>query len=106
MNLYAKQAHRATCLLSPESASKYDSATMSSVIGDLMNEKNGGVELKISDRVRRVDGQGTNGLVKTIRHDSLASASIRDEKGLLIGVQWDNGTYSYLTPESLRLADA
>ncbi len=62
-----------------------------------------GEKLKINDRVRRVDGLGCNGVVKDIRSEVTATTGDSKEKGILITVLWDNGTFSYFGPEGLEL---
>jgi len=61
------------------------------------------VEFKQGDRVVRKDGEGCRGEVITVRTEVTSSTGSNDERGLLINVQWDNGTYSYFTPGSLEL---
>lgn len=60
-------------------------------------------ELKVNDRVRRVSGEGCYGTVKDIRTEVTSTRSDPKEKGLLITVLWDNGTFSYFSPGSLEL---
>lgn len=59
--------------------------------------------LAINDRVKRKGGKGCFGIVKEIRQEVTASSELR-EPGLSIGVQWDNGTYSFFSVEGLEVA--
>ncbi len=61
-----------------------------------------GTNFKVNDRVQRASGKGPLGFVTSIRTDSLAVSSTREESGILLGVQWDNGSYSFFTPTSLK----
>lgn len=60
------------------------------------------IEFKEKDRVQRTNGQGPLGFVVSIRHDSAAVSSTREESGVLVGVNWDNGSYSFFTPSALK----
>jgi len=57
--------------------------------------------IEMDARVVRADGTGCKGIVSSVREDSIAKG---DERGIIIGVQWDNGTYSYFTPDALKVA--
>ncbi len=57
--------------------------------------------ISISAIVIRADGEGCRGKVTSISEDPVAKG---DEKGITVGVHWDNGTFSYFTPEALKLA--
>jgi len=59
-------------------------------------------ELKQGDRVIRKGGEGCQGEVVSVRAEVTSSTGSTDEKGLLVNVQWDNGTYSYFTPTNLE----
>lgn len=58
-------------------------------------------QLCIGDRVRCAKKEGLQGTVKEIKEDS-AAVSDPDEAGVVVGVLWDNGTFSYFTPENLE----
>lgn len=60
-------------------------------------------KIKVSDRVKRSNGESCVGTVKEIRFESTAAKSENKEKNPIIGVQWDNGTYSFFTPEALHV---
>ena len=62
-------------------------------------------DLAVKKRVMRADGVGIQGVVVSIREDALATGD-KSEQGIVVGVRWDNGTYSYFTPERLKPADA
>jgi hypothetical protein len=57
--------------------------------------------ISISSVVIRADGEGCRGQVTSISEDPVAKG---DERGITVGVQWDNGTFSYFTPEALKPA--
>lgn len=63
-----------------------------------------GNEFKESDRVKRKDGAGCEGMVKEIREELTSSVEDSDEKAVMIQVLWDNGTLSYMSPEALETA--
>lgn len=58
------------------------------------------VKFKAQDRVKRANVPGCLGVVKEIKVDVMATPESR-EKGVMIGVLWDNGTLSYLAPHCL-----
>ncbi len=60
-------------------------------------------KLKANDRVKRRSGLKNIGVVKDIRSEVTASTQEAKEKGLLVQVLWDNGTFSYLGPEGLEI---
>lgn len=62
------------------------------------NDLNG---IVVSSLVIRADGEGCRGKVASISEDPIAKG---DERGITVGVQWDNGTFSYLTPDALKSA--
>ena len=59
--------------------------------------------IKEKNRVKRKNSKGCLGTVLIIRDEVGASIS-QAEKPKLVKVHWDNGTLSYLTPESLEAA--
>ena len=64
-------------------------------------------KFKEKDRVKRTNQTGCNGYVIEIRmelENSGISAEMR-EKGAMIGVLWDNGTFSYFSSEGLQLVE-
>jgi len=62
-------------------------------------------KFKVNDRVQRATGKGCLGVVKDLRSEiTAAGRSEEKEKNLMLNVQWDNGTLSYLSPSSLELA--
>ena len=62
-------------------------------------------KLKLNDRVKRVNAAGCLGTVKEIKSDVTASTAEAREKNITINVQWDNGTLSYLSPQSLEVVN-
>lgn len=54
------------------------------------------------DRVRRSTGEGCLGTVLDVRTEVVVSTLEMKEKGLIVAVQWDNGTMSYFGPEGLN----
>ena len=44
------------------------------------------------------------GTVKTLRQETTLAQKESRERSLMVHVQWDNGTLSYLGPEGLELA--
>ncbi len=62
-------------------------------------------KLKLNDRVKRVNVAGCLGTVKEIKSDVTASTAEAREKNITINVQWDNGTLSYLSPQSLEVVN-
>lgn len=52
-------------------------------------------------RVQRKSGSRSLGTVKEIRTEVTASTGEMGDKGLMVVVDWDNGTQSYFTPNSL-----
>ena len=63
-------------------------------------------KFKENDRVRRIGSSACAGTVKGLRTELTATTVEAREKGLLVGVLWDNGTMSYFSPESLESAEA
>lgn len=67
-------------------------------------ESKGGTNLNgtlaVNDRVKRKGGKGCFGIVREIRQEVTASSELR-EPGLNIGVQWDNGTFSFFSIDGL-----
>lgn len=59
--------------------------------------------IKEADVVRRIQGTPIRGVVTSIRNDSGGGASSRGERGVMIGVKWDNGSFSYFVPDSLEV---
>ncbi len=66
-------------------------------------------KFKINDRVKRISVPGGIGTVKELRTEvSASSVETRSstearERNLMVSVQWDTGTQSYMTPESLEV---
>ena len=57
--------------------------------------------LKVKDRVTRSDAIGSKGTVTSVRLDAISPTGDRRDRGVTIGVQWDNGTFSYFDPAGL-----
>ncbi len=63
--------------------------------------------IKVNDRVKRIGQAGCYGTVKDVRQESTAKMTEKDnESALLVNVNWDNGTLSYMTPEALEVVEA
>lgn len=58
--------------------------------------------INVNDRVKRSNGKGSQGTVKDVRHEVTSTKGDVAERGLLVVVQWDNGTCSYATPGGLE----
>lgn len=52
--------------------------------------------------VMRIDGTGVKGVVVSLTEDTTGKGD-SSERGVIVGVQWDNGTMSYLTPDALKV---
>ncbi len=61
-------------------------------------------KLKVDDRVKRVSGKGSQGIIRDIRAEVAGSKGEAKEDELLVVIQWDNGTYSYATCNALEHA--
>ena len=62
--------------------------------------------IKIGDRVIAVERQSIKGIVKDVRSEVTAKPDQKDkEKSLLVSVLWDNGTFSYFSPEKLKVVE-
>lgn len=63
--------------------------------------------IKVNDRVKRLNQPGCHGTVKDVREEITAKVTDKDrDSSLLINVNWDNGTLSYLTIDALELVEA
>ena len=60
-------------------------------------------QVKVNDRVKRIGRQGCLGLVKAVKEEVVGTTGDKKDKGLLVEVQWDNGTVSYFAPEGLEV---
>lgn len=60
-------------------------------------------KIKENDRVRRLNTPGCLGTVKEVKTEISATTPEAREKHVLINVQWDNGTLSYLSPAALEI---
>ena len=58
--------------------------------------------ISMDSRVVKSDGTGVRGIVVSVSEDHNNKGE-SSERGVIIGVQWDNGTLSYVTPDSLRV---
>jgi len=70
-----------------------------------MSKDNGKDKFSVNDRVRRVNGEGSQGAVQEVRQEVIASSGDTREKGIMVTVAWDNGTISSFTPEALEAAE-
>lgn len=61
--------------------------------------------LKAGDRVKRANATGARGTVREVRTEVTASATAADAnyRGLIVTVNWDNGTFSYFGVDGLTL---
>ncbi|MCB0353472.1 MAG: hypothetical protein KDD64_08115 [Bdellovibrionales bacterium] len=57
-----------------------------------------------NDRVRRKGKESCGGTVRELRREVTATGGDTSSKALMVVVQWDNGTTSYLTPMALELS--
>ena len=57
--------------------------------------------MKVSDRVRRANGAGCQGVIKDIRTETISSASETKDRPIIVTVAWDNGTVSQFAPDGL-----
>jgi len=57
--------------------------------------------ISVDGKVVRADGTGVRGVVVSIREE-IGTKAVSSESGIIIGVQWDNGTLSFFTPDALR----
>lgn len=70
-----------------------------------------GSAFKVNDRVKRKElkdaktahVQGCHGKVKELRTDVTVTNPDAREKGLMLKVLWDNGTFSYVSPEAVEI---
>jgi hypothetical protein len=62
----------------------------------------GKLQIKPSDRVRRISGDGCHGTVKEIREEVTLSSDTNREVGYIVVVLWDNGTLSAFSPEGVE----
>lgn len=60
-------------------------------------------KIKENDRVKRAAAAGCLGTVKEIKKEIAGSSTDPTEKGLMVSVEWDNGTISYMAPEALEI---
>lgn len=63
-------------------------------------------KFKEEERVRRATQKGCDGTVIEVRTE-LESAGLSEEsreRGVMVGVKWDNGTISFLAPDALEAA--
>lgn len=61
-------------------------------------------KFSINDRVRRAGKEGNLGTVTSVREEvSSAQSAENKDKSMMIQVQWDNGTSSYLSPAGLEV---
>ena len=67
-----------------------------------MGESEVSCKFKAADRVKRSGGRGCFGTVKDVTTDVTASSAEARERGLVVKVQWDNGTLSALSPDALE----
>jgi len=70
-----------------------------------MSKDNGKDKFSVNDRVRRANGEGSQGAVKEVRQEVVSSSGDTREKGIMVTVAWDNGTISSFTPEALEAAE-
>ena len=66
----------------------------------MSNDKN---KIKVSDRVKRINLPGSCGTVKELREEVTGTTGTANGKAMMVAVLWDNGTFSYFSPESLEI---
>lgn len=59
--------------------------------------------IKLNDRVKRSSGSGCFGIVKELKTEVTATSADAREKGLMVTVLWDDGSFSYFAPEALEI---
>lgn len=59
--------------------------------------------LEVGARVMRKQRQGCRGTVKEVRAEVTATTGETEDRGLMVVVDWDNGTQSYFTPNNLTV---
>ena len=60
-------------------------------------------KFKINDRVRRIGGKGCQGIIKDLRSEITSAGRHEDkDRNLMVNVQWDNGTLSYVSPATIE----
>ena len=69
------------------------------------SQKTAECQVKVDDRVRRVGRSGPVGTVKSLREEVIGSSGEAGKKEVLVKIQWDNGTLSYFSPESVEVVD-
>lgn len=65
-----------------------------------MSEKK--VIFQVNDKVVKSKDSGLRGIVKEIRTETTSKQDSRDSNNIMIQVLWDNGTLSYMSPESIN----
>ena len=58
-------------------------------------------KLKVGDRVIKKDESGVRGVIKNMRPEVGNTKGSKEEKNMIVNVQWDNGTLSYCSPDAL-----
>ncbi|MCO6431546.1 MAG: hypothetical protein J5J00_11855 [Deltaproteobacteria bacterium] len=60
-------------------------------------------KIKVDDRVKRVGLPNCLGVVKELKTEVTATTPEARERGLMVTVLWDNGTFSYHGPDTLEV---
>jgi hypothetical protein len=69
----------------------------------LTEEELKGAGIKPEDKVQRRNQPGCYGTVRDVRKEVTASSVDSGTQAFLVSVQWDNGTFSYFTPDALEV---
>jgi hypothetical protein len=64
-----------------------------------------GNKLVVDARVKRSDGSSIRGTVVSVRFDTTGGNAEKSDRGVIVGVNWDNGPLSYFTPEGLQVIE-
>lgn len=60
-------------------------------------------KIKVGDKVTRKENSGLLGVVKNVRNEVGNTKMAKEDKNLIVNVQWDNGTLSYCAPDALTI---
>jgi hypothetical protein len=71
-------------------------------LSQLTEEEMAGAGMKPKDKVQRKSLPGCYGIVKDVRKEVTATSIDTGTQALIVSVQWDNGTFSYFTPDALE----
>jgi len=64
-----------------------------------MSEKK--ISFQVNDKVVKSKDSGLRGIVREIRTETTSKQDSNESNSIMVQVLWDNGTLSYMSPESL-----